>query len=429
MITWDLSNSYASILSNDSLTVTTTGVSHSKIRATEGKSSGKWYWEIVINTIGTVLIGIADASLPANSSTDIISTSNVNLNRTYGHAGRRFPGNYIYGGSIANNDVISVLLDADNYSLSFWKNGVDLGVAFADFNTFTTIFPFIATRNNIVHEVTANFGASTFKYNPPIGYSAYEPQPINKTLILHNGEYKNYKEGKLIYSSLNAIPQMTSNTSPSGIASASNIYSTSYDAWKAFDRVDDVSVWATTSGVPTGWIRYEFNQAKQIGKYSLKQASVWSATTMPMNWTFEGSNDGSTWTILDTRDNVKDWGMGEKRTFEFYNDKFFKIYRLNISRNVSNLEYIVIQEIEMFEVTGKEDSGFKVVTNALPTPTQFIENGMDSLTPLLDRKVKTLEPQAMDSKIGILPVESTAKVFSKKLDLNKYMDVRKIEVK
>ena len=61
----------------------------------------------------------------------------------------------------------------------------------------------------------------------------------------------------------------------------------------------------------------------------------------------------------------------------------------------------------------------------------FIENGMDSLSPLLDRRIETLEPIPMTDKSEILQVDEVGKVFSKTIDLKKYLDIRsmKVEVK
>lgn len=57
----------------------------------------------------------------------------------------------------------------------------------------------------------------------------------------------------------------------------------------------------------------------------------------------------------------------------------------------------------------------------------FLDKGMNNTD--FERKVQSVPKMQMSNKIGILPADSTARVFSKTLDLKKYMDIRKIEVK
>ena len=69
------------------------------------------------------------------------------------------------------------------------------------------------------------------------------------------------------------------------------------------------------------------------------------------------------------------------------------------------------------------------VATTLPSSQQFLEDGMDSLSPLLDRRVETLEPMQMDDVSSeLIPQGDTGKIFSKTIDLKKYLDIRKIKV-
>lgn len=142
----------------------------------------------------------------------------------------------------------------------------------------------------------------------------------------------------------NLIPTMTSNTSPSGIASASSNYGVNYDAWRAFDKTS--TMWGSSNNTFPQWIAYEFNIPKAVSQYTIK-ADNWS-TTPPYNWTFEGSNDGTTWTTLDTRTNITGWSPYEKRTFSFANTTSYKKYRLYMTANNGG-GTTNIDEIEMME--------------------------------------------------------------------------------
>ena len=56
----------------------------------------------------------------------------------------------------------------------------------------------------------------------------------------------------------------------------------------------------------------------------------------PKDWTFEGSNDGTNWTVLDTQTNqsFSDASMnGELKRYNFANTTDYRYYRLNVSSN------------------------------------------------------------------------------------------------
>lgn len=146
-------------------------------------------------------------------------------------------------------------------------------------------------------------------------------------------------------STVNAIPAMTSNTAPSGIASASS-ENGSYQAWKAFDKVTGVYGWTSTA--TTAWIKYEFPKPIAIKKYSLKSDQYPNRT--PKNWTFEGSNDGSNWIVIDTIVGQTAWGVNAVRTFETNNTTQYKMYRINVTANNGDTASVSIDEIEMFEI-------------------------------------------------------------------------------
>ena len=47
--------------------------------------------------------------------------------------------------------------------------------------------------------------------------------------------------------------------------------------------------------------------AKKVGMYRIWVRSGYHTTDTPKNWTFEASNDGLSWDILDTRSDITDW--------------------------------------------------------------------------------------------------------------------------
>lgn len=141
--------------------------------------------------------------------------------------------------------------------------------------------------------------------------------------------------------SVNAIPIMTSNTAPSGIASANSNDTLAYNA---FDN-NSFTGWNPTSGT-TGWLRYKFASAKVINRYAITPQQ---AARAPKTWTFQGSNDGSDWTTLDTQTNITGWVDNTPRTpFSFSNTIAYLYYRLNVTANNGDAS-LMIAELAMYQ--------------------------------------------------------------------------------
>ncbi len=103
-------------------------------------------------------------------------------------------------------------------------------------------------------------------------------------------------------SATTVVPDMTSNTTPSpNVASASSERNANTQAWECFDR-DLTQFWRAddADAVPT-FIKIDLGIGNEIivVEYSLRTGSV--NNCHPRDWTFEGSNDDSDYTVLDTQ--------------------------------------------------------------------------------------------------------------------------------
>lgn len=135
-----------------------------------------------------------------------------------------------------------------------------------------------------------------------------------------------------------------------GIATASR-YEEGHPPSHAFD--DNIDTYWGTWPVHTfpQWIKYELPSAKVVVKYTIR-GSIWDEC--PRNWTFQGSNDNSTWAVLDTRVGITGWGTQNKKEFIFWNATAYKYYKINITANnsigpESGWAGGYAQEIEMIE--------------------------------------------------------------------------------
>lgn len=142
-----------------------------------------------------------------------------------------------------------------------------------------------------------------------------------------------------------AIPIMTSSTSPSGIVSASSQV-VGFEGWRAFDR-NTTTVWQTAGGVTSATLTYQFPSTRVIKRYMWKASST---ATTPRNFTFEASNDGSSWTTLDTQTAINVGTNGIFTSSLLANTTAYLYYRLSITTN-NGATAIVVTEFEMTEST------------------------------------------------------------------------------
>lgn len=195
-VTWNSSDKHADIvLSNGGLTASLAGASGTSsraVRATQGKSSGKWYFEIVIDTYGGStpysLTGIGQSSPSLTSSYFPGSGANDYGYEQTGYKYNNASGS-AYGGGLPEGNVLGVIVDLDNGKI-WWsvndtvQGGGDpasgtspaySGIAAGTYYPMSSLY----TGNN--HQLTARFSTGDFSYSPPSGFSAWEQDEVTGT--------------------------------------------------------------------------------------------------------------------------------------------------------------------------------------------------------------------------------------------------------
>ena len=171
-----LKNLSAITLSNGNLDLAFGSATNGHCSSTVGVSTGRWYWEY-LETAGSSLLGISNTSLLTTQYPGQTST-------TYSYFGRDSQkvnnGSFVsYGQSFTVGDTIGVAFDATGGTLSFYKNGVNLGVAFSGISN-DTYFPAFS-RGADTPAGKVNFGQKPFKFPPPAGFQplalANTPRP------------------------------------------------------------------------------------------------------------------------------------------------------------------------------------------------------------------------------------------------------------
>jgi hypothetical protein len=179
----DMSSSVT--LSNGNLTAKIAGLGN-VVRATNSKTSGKWYWEVTIESGTATMTGIGNENLNLEG---ILLREDYDARFYYQNNGYKYPGKDLYGDEYKetgdNEPVIGVALDMDNGTIEFFKNGKSQGVAFKDVKSMGEVFPVLANGGStVVGTSTANFGATPFIYDVPEGFTPYDGSSKNNKHIL-----------------------------------------------------------------------------------------------------------------------------------------------------------------------------------------------------------------------------------------------------
>jgi hypothetical protein len=147
------------------------------------------------------------------------------------------------------------------------------------------------------------------------------------------------------------VPVMTSNTTPGGIVSRSGVFSSSYEAWQAFDS-NTSSMWISQQGQTPAWLGYEWLDApRTITHYALTYSNGSITTRAPKNWTLEAWN-GTAWTVVDTRTHEINWLGTERREYAIPTPGRYSKYRLNVSDDNDTRTGIETISLGRFEFLG-----------------------------------------------------------------------------
>ncbi len=430
MTTWNpIEKGVITTLSNGNLTAYDI-LQHSSVKSTDPKTSGKWFCEVKVDALNYNCIGIGSSDLPMTNSI----TTSVNYFYYY-YDGRKSNSNLptSYAPAYAVGDIIGILIDFDNGTLTFFKNGVNLGVAFDNINKLTDFCIIASSGTTTGHGgFTANFGETPFKYTPnyndlPLGTKSYDDSKFisyeSKSFILHNGIYKKYN-GKIPSDGGQKLILPMTKPSQNGITITQSSYDVTYYGYLA---TSPTSGWISSSvATPTNpeWITIDFGfgNEKVVTAY---EAKTYASTAYITKHKFQGSNNGTDFVdLLDIKESIPN----SVKKYEFTNETAYRYYRLYAYGSSGGNGRASLNGFQLIQkstpVINPFWSDFSITP---PSATQFSEHGMESLAPFA-RVVTALDPTEMTQKNDILGVGEVGKVFSKTIDLKKYLDIRSIKV-
>jgi hypothetical protein len=112
---------------------------------------------------------------------------------------------------------------------------------------------------------------------------------------------------------------------------------------------DSKSYWHSND-VPNSWIRFDFKDRRIcVSNYTIRTDTCQHL----MKWSFDGSNDGISWTTLDQRDTQELKGAYVVKFFTCapreYSDSFFRFIRLiQTGPSSDNQHFLMFSKLELF---------------------------------------------------------------------------------
>ena len=181
-----LASNSVSTLSNANLDSTSSTVYYNERATIELPSSGKWYFESYLNTIDCVM-GVMKSSIANNVYMGFTTDAWIFV----AVSGNKANGSQVsYDSASVVGQTIGIAMNMDNGELTFYRNGVSLGVAFTIADTSNLVFG-IGQSTNALRTVNANFGQRPFAYTPPTGYLKLNTFNLPDSSIVDGSQYMN----------------------------------------------------------------------------------------------------------------------------------------------------------------------------------------------------------------------------------------------
>ncbi|MEU6060987.1 GH92 family glycosyl hydrolase [Streptomyces sp. NPDC047097] len=103
------------------------------------------------------------------------------------------------------------------------------------------------------------------------------------------------------------------------------------------------SKWLTFAS--TAWVEFDLDEPVRVATYALTSAND-HAERDPGTWTLKGSADGSSWTVLDTREKQVFAKRFETRPYEIASPAAYKHYRLEITATAGTSSIVQLADVQ-----------------------------------------------------------------------------------
>jgi len=240
-----------------------------------------------------------------------------------------------------------------------------------DTNTIATLTVGWVPVNYTVRTLVADLTPDTFSFNPVTDADLSTTYISNAITVsgINTQAAINISGTGAEYKISDGVPYDVTGT---GTAWANFTYP-GYSAEEAFDNITATRGWLNTNDFPA-ILSYNLGGGQQefVSTYTLfRNGSLLSGHDYysPKNWTFEWSEDGTAWTVLDTRTDEIIYENQTKKTYTIASPGIYQYYRINITANHypnTLIKYVTLGEVELIN-----DQGVWVFTTA----PGIVENG------------------------------------------------------
>lgn len=135
------------------------------------------------------------------------------------------------------------------------------------------------------------------------------------------------------------VPVMTANNAPYGTAGATTTYSSTYDAFHAFDGVTGINTISWSAGsTANAIIYYKFTNPICPRRFLLLPEKTTSSSVSTKTWDIVGSNDGSNWEVLYSGENEDEY---EEVIDNIENDNYYLYVGARIKTSYRSNSYSV----------------------------------------------------------------------------------------
>lgn len=133
---------------------------------------------------------------------------------------------------------------------------------------------------------------------------------------------------------------MTNNTSPAPFVASSSGNFPTYNPYFCWSGSSANQFWIGSGA--TGWIQIDLGSALAIAATcSIQVNDIPEPNRAPRNWTLQGSNNGTDFTVIDTVTGQTAWSSAQIRTFTVDTQSTaYRYYRVNITLNNGDGSFI-----------------------------------------------------------------------------------------
>ncbi len=166
-----------SVTGSDLVAQVITGAQYNHVRGSDGKTSGKLYWEITLGSgsASVEALGVVNESFPV---TDGLTYAGKTTNCLVQYRNGNIVKNDVPVGTGSGwgtaGDVLCFALDIGGNKME-WKRNNGAWATVTSQLPSGTLYPYFGTAGGgATASMTVNFGATAFVYTPPVGYSGWQ---------------------------------------------------------------------------------------------------------------------------------------------------------------------------------------------------------------------------------------------------------------